>query len=170
MTKNQDVYRKQLLYRIHTNSLYKEIKRNHAWQDWLRLRFGVESSKDLSIGELNLALDILLGNVPDRLDFKPDTLGRNLVANARIDANKSSKKQSGEADKKISRKQFNLIAAKAAELNMDEFSLMKFIARQTRVLVPKIDLLPKIRQEDATKIITGLEKIIKFKKDKEVKR
>ena len=117
-----------------------------------------------------MALDILLGNVPDRLDFKPDTLGRNLVANARIDANKSSKKQSGEADKKISRKQFNLIAAKAAELNMDEFSLMKFIAKQTRVLVPKIDLLPKIRQEDATKIITGLEKIIKFKKDKEVKR
>ena len=53
---------------------------------------------------------------------------------------------------------------------MDEFSLMKFIAKQTRVLVPKIDLLPKIRQEDATKIITGLEKIIKFKKDKEVKR
>ena len=86
MTKNQDVYRKQLLYRIHTNSLYKEIKRNHAWQDWLRLRFGVESSKDLSIGELNLALDILLGNVPDRLDFKPDTLGRNLVANARTRA------------------------------------------------------------------------------------
>ena len=45
MTKNQDLYRKQLLTIIHTDPLYKEIKRNEAWQDWLDLRFGVKKQQ-----------------------------------------------------------------------------------------------------------------------------
>ena len=79
MTKNQDLYRKQLLTIIHTDPLYKEIKRNEAWQDWLDLRFGVKSSKELSINELNTAVNILRGKCEDRLNFTPDFAGRNLA-------------------------------------------------------------------------------------------
>ena len=64
---NQSEYRKRLLALIHINPLYKQIVENGAWQEWLMLRFGVESSKELSISELNLALDILQERVDDRL-------------------------------------------------------------------------------------------------------
>ena len=63
MTRSQEIYRKQLLTIIHTDPLYKEIKRNEAWQDWLDLRFGVKSS----------------GKCEDRLNFTPDFAGRNLT-------------------------------------------------------------------------------------------
>ena len=66
MTKNQDLYRKQLLTIIHTDPLYKEIKRNEAWQDWLELRFGVKSSKELSINELNTAIKTLPSLIKSR--------------------------------------------------------------------------------------------------------
>ena len=146
MTKNQDLYRKQLLTIIHTDPLYKEIKRNHAWQDWLRLRFGVESSKELSINELNTAVNILRGKCEDGLNFTPDFAGRNL---AKPD--------------KITQKQIKKIEILINELGWDEPERLRFFYRQTGCLVPKTYMLDKKR---ANKIITGLEAVIKTKRAK----
>ena len=146
MTKNQDLYRKQLLTIIHTDPLYKEIKRNHAWQDWLRLRFGVESSKELSINELNTAVNILRGKCEDGLNFTPDFAGRNL---AKPD--------------KITQKQIKKIEILINELGWDEPQRLRFFYRQTGCLVPKTYMLDKKR---ANKIITGLEAVIKTERAK----
>ena len=146
MTKNQDLYRKQLLTIIHTDPLYKEIKRNEAWQDWLELRFGVKSSKELSINELNTAVNILRGKCEDRLNFTPDFAGRNL---AKPD--------------KITQKQIKKIEILINELGWDEPQRFRFFYRQTGCLVPKLYMLDKKR---ANKIITGLEAVIKTQRAK----
>ena len=146
MTKNQDIYRKQLLTIIHTNPLYREIKHNEAWQDWLELRFGVKSSKELSINELNTAVNILRGKCEDRLNFAPDFAGRNL---AKPD--------------KITQKQIKKIEILINELGWDEPQRLRFFYRQTGCLVPKTYMLDKKR---ANKIITGLEAVIKTERTK----
>ena len=146
MTKNQDLYRKQLLTIIHTDPLYKEIKRNEAWQDWLDLRFGVKSSKELSINELNTAVNILRGKCEDRLNFTPDFAGRNL---AKPD--------------KITQKQIKKIEILINELGWDEPQRLRFFYRQTGCLVPNTYMLDKKR---ANKIITGLEAVIKTQRAK----
>ncbi|WP_304345761.1 phage protein GemA/Gp16 family protein [Campylobacter showae] len=146
MTKNQDVYRKQLLTIIHTDPLYKEIKRNEAWQDWLDLRFGVKSSKELSINELNTAVNILRGKCEDRLNFTPDYAGRNLTK-----------------PDKITQKQIKKIEILINELGWDEPARLRFFYRQTGCLVPKLYALDKKR---ANKIITGLEAVIKTQRAK----
>lgn len=146
MTKNQDLYRKQLLTIIHTNPLYREIKRNEAWQDWLELRFGVKSSKELSINELNTAVNILRGKCEDRLNFTPDFAGRNL---AKPD--------------KITQKQIKKIEILINELGWDKPQRLRFFYRQTGCLVPKLYTLDKKR---ANKIITGLEAVIKTERAK----
>ena len=146
MTKNQDLYRKQLLTIIHTDPLYKEIKRNEAWQDWLELRFGVKSSKELSINELNTAVNILRGKCEDRLIFTPDFAGRNL---AKPD--------------KITQKQIKKIEILINELGWDEPQRLRFFYRQTGCLVPNTYMLDKKR---ANKIITGLEAVIKTQRAK----
>jgi len=146
MTKNQDLYRKQLLTIIHTNPLYREIKRNEAWQDWLDLRFGVKSSKELSINELNTAVNILRGKCEDGLNFTPDFAGRNL---AKPD--------------KITQKQIKKIEILINELGWDEPQRLRFFYRQTGCLVPKLYMLDKKR---ANKIITGLEAVIKTQRAK----
>ncbi|WP_232209590.1 MULTISPECIES: regulatory protein GemA [Campylobacter] len=159
--------RKQLLYRIHTNSMYQQINANYAWQDWLNLRFGVQSCSELSITELDLTLDILLGNAKDGLNFKPDFIGRNLIKNANLDkAIRSNKPIKADAKKKITIRQFNKMLALAKELNFDDMALFRFALRQTRTIYINTEALKNINQEDATKIITGLEKIIKFKREK----
>ena len=146
MTKNQDLYRKQLLTIIHTNPLYREIKRNEAWQDWLDLRFGVKSSKELSINELNTAVNILRGKCEDGLNFTPDFAGRNL---AKPD--------------KITQKQIKKIEILINELGWNEPQRLRFFYRQTGCLVPKTYMLDKKR---ANKIITGLEAVIKTQRAK----
>ena len=146
MTRSQEIYRKQLLTIIHTDPLYKEIKRNEAWQDWLDLRFGVKSSKELSINELNTAVNILRGKCEDGLNFTPDFAGRNL---AKPD--------------KITQKQIKKIEILINELGWDEPQRLRFFYRQTGCLVPKTYMLDKKR---ANKIITGLEAVIKTERTK----
>lgn len=178
MTKKQEIYRKQLLYRIHTNSLYIQIKNNDAWQDWLDLRFKAKSCAELSIGELRLTLDILLGNARDDINFKPDYAGRNLIRNKKIDKSKNhkdsqetktkrGKKQTRTiSEKYITPNQFNYIKELAVALDMNETDLIKFAIKQTRSIYIRLEQLEKISMDNATNIITGLEKIIKFKRKK----
>ena len=138
---NQSEYRKRLLTLIHINPLYKQIVENEAWQEWLMLRFGVESSKELSISELNLALDILQERVDDRLGFEPDIKGRRIF-----------KKDA------ITQKQLKKIEVLLDVLGWDDNSARRFYYRQIGALVTNIALL---NSKQATKIITGLNAVIK---------
>ena len=113
---------------------------------WLDLRFGVKSSKELSINELNTAVNILRGKCEDRLNFTPDFAGRNL---AKPD--------------KITQKQIKKIEILINELGWDEPARLRFFYRQTGSLIPKLYLLDKKR---ANKIITGLEAVIKTQRAK----
>lgn len=61
MTNKQKAYRNSLLSKIHTHSKYKEIKGLGAWGEYIKNRFGVESSASLSIEELVLLLESLNG-------------------------------------------------------------------------------------------------------------
>ena len=142
---NQSEYRKRLLTLIHINPLYKQIVENEAWQEWLMLRFGVESSKELSISELNLALDILQERVDDRLGFEPDIKGRRIF-----------KKDA------ITQKQLKKIEILLDVLGWDDNSARRFYYRQIGALVTNIALL---NSKQATKIITGLNAVIKCEKN-----
>ncbi|WP_172202141.1 phage protein GemA/Gp16 family protein, partial [Campylobacter sp. RM16188] len=113
MTRSQEIYRKQLLARIHTHPQYKIIKDNDAWSDWLSIRFGVSSSKELSLKELNKILDILNNKCEDEIDLKPDFTGRNMI--------KSDK---------ITTKQNQKIYVLANELCWNEMKLLRFVKRQ----------------------------------------
>lgn len=145
MTKKQEIYRKQLLAIIHTHPFYKHAKQNDAWQEWLMLRFGVESSKELSISELNLALDILQERIDDRLGFEPDIKGRRIF-----------KKDA------ITQKQLKKIEVLLDVLGWDDNSARRFYYRQIGALVTNIALL---NSSQATKIITGLSAVIKCEKN-----
>ena len=169
MTKSQEIYRKQLLTRIHTASLYKQIKAADAWEDWLGFRFGVYSCKELSISELERALDILCGRAEDGTDFKPDILGRNLIYNAsanRMRTTKRSDKDAKPVVKKISPSQFARISALAAHLGMDERGLLGFTMRQCKILLGRKEQLAKLSAANASKLITGLSKIAQFRASK----
>ena len=142
---NQSEYRKRLLTLIHINPLYKQIVENGAWQEWLMLRFGVESSKELSISELNLALDILQERVDDRLGFEPDIKGRRIFKKGAI-----------------TQKQLKKIEVLLDVLGWDENSARRFYYRQIGALVTNLALL---NSKQATKIITGLSAVIKCEKN-----
>ena len=169
MTKSQEIYRKQLLTRIHTASLYKQIKAADAWEDWLGFRFGVYSCKELSISELERVLDILCDRAEDGTDFKPDVLGRNLIYNAsanRMRTTKRSDKDAKPVVKKISPSQFARISALAANLGMDERGLLGFTMRQCKILLGRKEQLAKLSAANASKLITGLSKIAQFRASK----
>lgn len=169
MTKSQEIYRKQLLTRIHTTALYKQIKAADAWEDWLGFRFGVYSCKELSISELERVLDILCDRAEDGTDFKPDVLGRNLIYNAsanRMRTTKRSDKDAKPVVKKISPSQFARISALAAHLGMDERGLLGFTMRQCKILLGKEEQLAKLSAANASKLITGLSKIAQFRASK----
>lgn len=146
MTEAQEHFRKQLLAKIHTTPMYKQIKENDAWEDFLSYRFGVESCKELSINELNIVLDILRGKNIEVESYEPDIAGRNAL-------NPS----------KITQKQITQILALQDELGWSEVNLRKFILKQTKVLSG----VNNMSKENATKLIIGLKKVVKYNANKE---
>jgi hypothetical protein len=61
MTVKQVILRKDLLRLIHTNDEYRNKKEADAWEDFLFVNYGVESSGKLGIEELKNLLDYLRG-------------------------------------------------------------------------------------------------------------
>lgn len=143
MTPAQEIYRKQLLAKIHLHPQYKFIKQNDGWSEWLSVRFGVDSCKELSIKELNIALDVLNDKRADELSLKADTLGRNLL-------NKTM----------ITPKQIERILTLANELGWDEKTLIKFVNKQCKTLLLYHSYLTKLSKAQATGLIVGLQKIL----------
>lgn len=119
----------KLLALIHTDPFYKEIYAAGAWEDWLGVRFGVSSCKELNERELGNILDIFAGKCKDRdYVFRSGTL---------------SKAQSLKIYAIMRERKFG---ARGKE---------SFIKRQIGEYKP-IYLLTK---DEASKIITGLEKL-----------
>ncbi|PZT47306.1 hypothetical protein B6S12_09745 [Helicobacter valdiviensis] len=141
MTKNQEIYRKQLLCKIHTHPRYKNIKQNEAWEDFLYYRFSVNSSKELSINELKILLDILEGKRKDELNLAIDFKGRAmLLSNAK------------------SQKQEIYLKALLEELDMP---LLSFYLLCKKTLKKTILKLEDLNKKDTTIMIMVCEKILK---------
>ena len=149
MTEAQRHFRKQLLAKIHTNSAYKEIKANDAWEDWLGYRFGVDSCKELSIKELNLVLDILRGKVVDNQEYKPDLTGRSIIN-----------------PQKATQKQLTQIFALQESLGWSEAELLRFVLKQLKTGLIKIEHIHILEKAQATKVITGLRAVQKYRATK----
>lgn len=178
MTQSQAIYRKNLLAKIHTHAEHKRIAAAGAWGDYLALRFGVESAAELSISELEHVLAVFGGRISDELNLTPDTLGRNLVANARAKkarqkaefssargSQKDARKlNSAEFTAKITPRQFNKILATSGEMGWSWARLSKFIIHQTKIIVGDPATLARLSSRDATKIITGLAAVAKTAK------
>lgn len=81
MTLKQAAYRKKLLSSIHLSPRYRTVYANDRdlWESFLENGYGVSSSKDLTISELENLLDYLIGKVsvlikhPSRI---PDKAGQ----------------------------------------------------------------------------------------------
>ena len=144
MTQAQELFRKQLLVKIHTHKEYKQIKLNGAWEDFLSLRFGVDSCKVLSISELNTVLECLNG-INIGLNFVPDTHGRAIVAR---DKNA------------ITNRQIKQIEELCATLGLQGADQTRFFYKQTGALVTNLSIISKAQ---ATKIITGLKKVCEYR-------
>lgn len=128
--KGEKEYRLKLLALIHCDEEYKQIKAANAWEDWLMLRFGVSSCKELNEIELKNVLDILTQKVKDR-DF---VFRKGTASDLQI--------------KKIcaimKKRRFK---AKARE---------DFVKKQIGLFKP----FYLLNKDEASKIITGLQKII----------
>ena len=119
--------RAQLLGIIHCHAIYKQIHAANAWEEWLFVRYGVNSCKELNERELGDVIDLLNGKVPDR-DFVC---------------------RMGTATQNQQRK----IYAMMREKGMSAEGENRFIVRQIGELKP----LYLLTRAEATKIITGLQ-------------
>lgn len=153
MTEKQIFLRKRLLSDIHANKRYKEIAANEAWCDYLQMRFGVVSSKDLSIRELGILVDILNDDHKDMLNMKPDYQGRAIV--------KQHNAPDMQRSDKATTKQITAINSLWEQKSRDKSheSLMLVIQRLTGKLYLHVHMLSK---PEATHVITILSNERKF--------
>ena len=146
MTEAQKHLRNQLLTKIHTNAEYKNIVKfggKEAWEEWLMVRFGVDSAKWLSISELNTALGFLRGvSVWNGEILKADKMGRNLVNPVMI-----------------TQKQLTQILALQADLGWRDGILMHFVLKQTKKAYIGTKGLVNLTKKEASSVITGMTKI-----------
>ena len=155
MTEAQKHLRNQLLAKIHTQKEHKNIVKfggKEAWSEWVYVRFGVVSCKELSISELNLVNGLLQGFlyekgkkapcVWDGIPYKPDIKGRALL-------NPS----------KLTGKQLTQILALQESLGWSNAKLLNFIMKQTKEAFLSVEHLPILSKKGASSVITGLTKI-----------
>ncbi|EAH6971737.1 hypothetical protein ACU520_000297 [Campylobacter jejuni] len=142
MSPKQAMLRKQLLAKIHMRKEYLYYKENNAWQDFLALRFEVLSSKDLSIDELKILLDIFDGKIKDDVNFTPDFKGRSMLKKA------------------SSNKQFFYLKALLKQTKMPIFSFYKLCKKTLKKDIYSLETLSK---KDCTTMLVVLEKIAKTK-------
>ena len=149
MNLKQKHYRNNLLAKIHAHRKYKEIYEAGFWSEWLSVRYGVESSKYLSIKELWEALDILSGIRADRDYCLQDSIGRAML----LPLKKRHQTQ------KITKNQALLIEELFNILRYDSTKQKAFFTKQTN---KDIQSLQELSKEEATKIIIGLKRVIEW--------
>lgn len=124
--------RSTLLCMIHTHPKYKPIKENDAWEDWLLVRYGVSSCKELCDEELQEVIAILNGWISDRDYVKREHRGQ------------------------MSGLQHRKIKALLTRLGWSDKAYFNFIKRQ----LGDFKIPYALTKQEATKVITGLQKII----------
>lgn len=145
MTFLQDQYRKGLLRNIHQHRTYSGLYACNAWEDYLFVRYGVTSSKDLSIKELNRILDVFNGKVEDVLALKQDFAGRAIM--------KQSTKEGGITPKQIGTI-ISLWEKKANDKSLR--ALLHFVKRVSGTLYLALEHLKK---SEATNVIVAILKV-----------
>jgi hypothetical protein len=117
MTKKQQNFKRALIKQVHTSPMYKGIFAHNRdlYEDMLKAKFGVTSSKDLSIDEL-IALVDYLNHTTDKIELPPAT--QNQIAYIKT--------------------QWLLKAE-----SKDETSLLKFIKRVTKKEIKSLENLTK---------------------------
>ncbi|WP_267891696.1 phage protein GemA/Gp16 family protein [Helicobacter muridarum] len=116
----------------------------------MHVRYGVESSKDLSIKELWEVLDIFNGKKQDRDYCLKDSIGRaQLLPLRKKSISKITKNQALMIEDMLNIVRYNDIKAK------------EFFKKQTKRDIESIENLSK---SEATKVIIGLRKIAKWDK------
>ncbi|MDY6119997.1 MAG: phage protein GemA/Gp16 family protein [Campylobacter sputorum] len=148
MTEKQIKVRNSLLAKIHTSDMYKEIMSYAAWEEFLECRFGVSSSSKLNIKELLMLVDILNGK-DETLNLEPDIKGRNALKNTNA-----------------TKKQQNTILYLAQMLGWSEKKLLMFVLKQTKEIFLSSENFHNLSKKNATKVINGLDKIIKYRNSK----
>lgn len=145
MTFKQDTYRKSLLRAIHQNYTYAQLHVGGAWEDWLFVRFGVISSKDLSIKELRHTIDVLNNKVEDVLSLTPDLAGRAIM-------------QQSTKDGGITLKQCAAIRSLWEQKARDksDVAMLHFVKKSTGTLFISLECLKK---SEATKVLIALAKV-----------
>ncbi|VEG62969.1 Uncharacterised protein [Campylobacter jejuni subsp. doylei] len=141
MSPKQAMLRKQLLAKIHMHKEYLYYKKIMLGKIFLALRFEVLSSKDLSIDELKILLDIFDGKIKDDVNFTPDFKGRLMLKKA------------------SSNKQFFYLKALLKQTKMPIFSFYK-LCKKTLKNIYSLETLSK---KDCTTMLVVLEKIAKTK-------
>lgn len=145
MTFLQENFRKGLLRGIHRHYIYEGLYASGAWEDWLHIRFGVTSSKHLSIKELRYVLDIFNDKVEDELNIKPDLAGRTIM-------------QQSTKDGGITLKQSAAIRSLWEQKARDksDIALLNFVKKATGTLFISLEHLKKA---EATKVLIALAKV-----------
>lgn len=151
MNIKQKNYRNNLLAKIHTHPKYKELHTSSFWNEWLQVRYGVDSSKYLSIKELWEVLDILNGIRKDRDYCLKDNIGRTQLLPL-IDSRGS----------KITRNQALMIEGLLNIVRYNDIRAREFFKKQTKRDIESIQSLSK---SEATKVILGLRKIASWDKN-----
>ncbi|MGP1561620.1 MAG: phage protein GemA/Gp16 family protein [Helicobacteraceae bacterium] len=152
MTKNQEDLRRKLLARIHTHEHYKEAAKMDAWSVLLTKLFKQESSKDLSIDELFILLDVL-----NRRDWHSQYKKRYYP---RAGGASGALSTAG-----ASHAQIVQISALSSSLEFSSADLFKYVKRQTKKSVLSLNAL---NAADAKAVIVGLRGIEKHRKDQDM--
>lgn len=139
LTPKQQFLRKSLLTKIHTCSEYKSIKHYDAWEEWLDVRFGVSSCKELSISELKMVADELIKKVPVKVD-KIDIKGRKMLASDSLSTKQLS---------------YMLRLWEEKSESKDEISLLRFTSKVIKKQYLHLHLLSS---DEATDVISVLER------------
>jgi len=139
MTEKQEEYRKALIRAIHTSRGYREridVGGKELWREYLQNMYNVDSSKKLSIEELNNLLFILKGQTTEikKGGYRPAPEG------------------------KITEKQLKAIEAiwEARAREKTPLALREFV---DKTIKRKPLYLTSLTKQEATKIITAIKKL-----------
>lgn len=130
MTQKQKVYRSALVQAVHLSKKYREYFKDNReeYEEALFKAFGVRSSKELSISDLEVFTDWLNYRIDALPEFVPEKITDNQL------------------------KMLRKLWSEYANDKTDE-ALLKFVHRITKQLYLKLDL---VKKGEATKCITAL--------------
>jgi len=184
MTQKQEYLRKGLLMKIHVHPSVKQRKELEVWQDFLFNSYGVRSSAELSIDELYNLLDTLNGRAeamvggirPRKKRAAAKTKSNSQqnekakTAKQQIAKVKDDKPQNDKDEQLTQRQEAHLMNIWNLEVGKRGLTLITgdFGGFTQRTLGVRPLYLQNLTKEQATKLITGSEYLLKLKEHKKI--